>query len=249
MSILDSFPDGQVASPRDAVRTSRILLGRDSRSAGCNGGRLSAGRRNTSRLEEPARSALFDAGNGESRDFPETAGRVTAVATAPNGDGSPSRCGESGKIRPIRLLRSVWSSMRQPAKAIARHDSRHNDAIYASRSRPTARLLATRRIRPLSPVECSRTRGAIRTLRATTLKDHSDAIYSVAFHPDGQLLASGSRRPGREGVGHRDRQAPLHPRRPDRLGLCVAWSAGQEALDRRWSGQERAACGQPIERR
>ena len=56
MSILSSSPVGHVASPRDAVRTSRVLLGRDSRSAGCNRRRLSARTGSTSRLEEPARS-------------------------------------------------------------------------------------------------------------------------------------------------------------------------------------------------
>ena len=75
------------------------------------------------------------------------------------------------------------------------------------------------------------------------LKDHSDAVYGVAFWPDGKLLASGVGRPGGQGVGPAHRQAALHPRRPDRLGVRRRLAPGRQAAGRRRRGQEHPRLG------
>ena len=138
---------------------------------------------------------LLDAGNGESRGFLKTAGRVTAAAIAPNGKWLAVASGESGKDGVIQtgfsdgLEQEVLCNL--PAMGISPLPATKTRSTR-SRSRPDSRTLATAGYDRMIHVWDVSDGRAIGKLPRLTLKDHSDTIYSLSFHPDGQLLASGA---------------------------------------------------------
>ena len=75
------------------------------------------------------------------------------------------------------------------------------------------------------------------------LKDHSDTVYGRRVLAGRQAARLRVGRPGRQGVGPGDRQAALHARRPDRLGVRRRLAPGRQAARRRPAWTRASASG------
>src|SRR5580698_3960908 len=119
-------------------------------------------------------------------------GRVTAIAYDPQGKWLAVAGGEAGKSGEVWLYRvdneTTLSSTAQMTFTA------HKDAVYALAFSPNGKSLATAgydrliHLWDISPGQAN-TNIAIAT-PGMTLKDHSDTVYGLSFHPDGALLAS-----------------------------------------------------------
>jgi WD40 repeat protein len=119
-------------------------------------------------------------------------GRITALAFDPTGKWLAVAGGEAGKSGDVWLFRveSEGKLSSTPQLTFAGH----KDAVYALAFSPDGKTLATTgydRLIHLWDVSPGQSSGAaaIATPRLT-LKDHSDTVYGLSFHPDGALLAS-----------------------------------------------------------
>jgi WD40 repeat protein len=122
-------------------------------------------------------------------------GRVTAIAYSPSGKLLAVASGSPGKAGVVRLYNSEWFGEAPPANPVATIAG-HADIIYTIAFSPDSGTLATAgydRVIRLWTIPAKFAADSIQITRPRlTLKDHSDTIYSVAFHPDGALLASAS---------------------------------------------------------
>ena len=119
-------------------------------------------------------------------------GRITALAFDPTGNWLAIASGEPGKLGTITAHRFG---------ALAELNLRftaHTDTIYALAFAPDGKTLASAgydrviRIWDIGHRELGTKRPDELDHPRSELKDHSDTIYGLAFHPDGQLLASAS---------------------------------------------------------
>ena len=125
---------------------------------------------------------------------PVPEGRVTALAYSPDSKWLAVASGEPGKSGVVRLYDASWFGQPkgQPSPAF----DGHKDAVYAVAFSPDGRTLATAgydRVIHLWDIPHRRpTDPKVEIVPKKTLKDHSDAIYGLSFHPSGKLLASAS---------------------------------------------------------
>ncbi|MFO0803678.1 MAG: hypothetical protein U0791_11250 [Gemmataceae bacterium] len=122
-------------------------------------------------------------------------GRVTALAYSPEGKLLAVASGVPGKNGTVRLYNSQWFGDPKPANPVATI-SGHTDIIHTLAFSPDSAVLATAGYdRVIHLWELPARTGPDSQVIAKpklTLKDHSDAVYAVSFHPDGKLLASAS---------------------------------------------------------
>jgi WD40 repeat protein len=138
---------------------------------------------------------VFGNGGEATGVLPGQDGRVTALAYSPDGQWLAVASGVPGKAGSVRLYNSAWFGDPKPARALATLAA-HTDIIHTIAFAPDARTLATAgydRVIHLwdLPAKLPADTPTI-TKPKLTLKDHSDGIYAVSFHPDGKLLASAS---------------------------------------------------------
>jgi WD40 repeat protein len=134
-------------------------------------------------------ATVFDATTGQVRlRLPGHAGVITSLAFSPNGallaaaGGSPGQAGEVKlwNVRTGKLLQTLDGP---------------NDVVYSVAFRPDGRQLAAASydhlvwLYTLSTVS-TKSSAPPRISAPRRLKDHTDAVYAVAFSPDGGLLAS-----------------------------------------------------------
>jgi len=122
-------------------------------------------------------------------------GRVTALAYSPDGKLLAVASGVPGKSGTVRLYNTEWFGEPRPTNPVATIAA-HTDIVHTLAFAPDSATLATagydRAVHlweipakfAADPQTLSKPKFA--------LKDHSDAVYAVAFHPDGKLLASAS---------------------------------------------------------
>jgi hypothetical protein len=127
-------------------------------------------------------------------------GRVTALQFAPTR--APRTlttwlavaCGEPGKQGVVHIY--SLNTDRVPSKNPVATIAGHKDSIYALAASPDGSTLATagydRDIHLWDLDQKWPDDAPLLTKPKRTLKDHSDAVYGLAFHPDGKLLASAS---------------------------------------------------------
>jgi WD40 repeat protein len=138
---------------------------------------------------------LFDTTNGGPLSDPlAVAGRVTALGFDPRGQWLAVAHGAAGKAGEVQLFRFSETGKidRSPIATI----TGHKDAVYALAFSPDGSRLATAgydRVIHIWKVPFGLPEAStfIKTPELT-LRDHSDTIYALAWHPDGKLLASGS---------------------------------------------------------
>lgn len=122
-------------------------------------------------------------------------GRVTAIAYSPDGKLLAVASGMPGKNGTVRLYNSAWFGDPKPANPVATIGG-HTDIIHTLAFSQDSAVLATAGYdRVIHLWELPRKTGPDSQVIAKpklTLKDHSDAVYAVSFHPDGKLLASAS---------------------------------------------------------
>ncbi len=114
-------------------------------------------------------------------------GRVTAIAFNNKGDLLAVASGNSGAACDIRLYKIESGSVPtgEPAETHRGPSRRHSRLDFQSRRQDAGALrLLDRLIKLWDPDD--------RANEIRTLKDHSDAVYSIRFSPDGSLLASGA---------------------------------------------------------
>ncbi|MBN9120431.1 MAG: WD40 repeat domain-containing protein [Planctomycetes bacterium] len=141
--------------------------------------------------------ASFEGGTWQWRGSVATA-RVTALAFNRKGTCLAVATADPGKAGEVHLL-PVPGGIERLGDHRGERLAAHKDAIYALAFSPDGKTLATAgydRVIHLWDVPDFEgpARAAEKAPRAPrlTLKDHSDAVYGLAFHPDGKLLASGS---------------------------------------------------------
>src|SRR5262245_11787162 len=134
----------------------------------------------------------LDAKTGNASEAMAVFGRVTALAFDPHAKYLAIASTEAGKSGLLSLI-AVQPDGRLsggPNGQIAAH----KDAIYALAFSPDGKTLATAgydRVIHLWEVPASgERRKEAKQGPRMTLRDHSDAVYGLAFHPDGKLLAS-----------------------------------------------------------
>lgn len=119
-------------------------------------------------------------------------GRITALAYDRLGKYLAVVGGEAGKSGEIWLFR-LENDSQLPSTPLASFTG-HKDAVYAMAFSPDGKTLATAgydRLIHLWDISLVETKSSQPiTTPKLTLKDHSDTIYGLSFHPDGQLLAS-----------------------------------------------------------
>ncbi|MBX9579199.1 MAG: WD40 repeat domain-containing protein [Gemmataceae bacterium] len=121
-------------------------------------------------------------------------GRVTALAYSPDGNWLAVASGEPGKSGLVRLYDTSWFGQPKgnPSPAL----DGHKDAVYAVAFAPDGRHLATAgydRVIQLWDIPGQWPNDPkAEIVPKKTLKDHSDTIYGLSFHPSGKLLASAS---------------------------------------------------------
>ncbi len=139
----------------------------------------------------PGAVRTFDTNTGQPGDSVAVAGRVTALAFAPGGDTLAIASGEAGKSGLLSLV-PVQGTRLEPGKD--EPIAAHKDAIYALAFAPDGKTVATagydRVIHLWDVPDPNRPAKEPRPGPRLTLKDHSDAVYGLSFHPDGKLLAS-----------------------------------------------------------
>lgn len=126
--------------------------------------------------------------------LPVPEGRVTALAYSPDGKWLAVASGEPGKSGTVRLYDASWygGPKGRPSPAL----DGHKDAVYALSFSPDGRTLATAgydRVIQLWDIPNQwPTDPKAEIVPKKSLKDHSDAVYGLSFHPAGKLLASAS---------------------------------------------------------
>ena len=116
-------------------------------------------------------------------------GRVTALAYSPNGKRLAVSSGRPGKAGIVRLYNAELL-------VLVATISGHADIIHTLAFAPDSNTLATagydRVIHLWDIPETFPADPPTLAKPKLTLKDHSDTVYAVAFHPEGKLLASAS---------------------------------------------------------
>ena len=191
-----------------------------------------------------------------SRSAPTAAPSSPARATRPRGCGrwprtarSPSSAATRITCRPSRSAPTAAPSSpargtrprgcgRWPRAARSPSSAATRMRCRPSRSAPTAA--------PSSPALATRPRGCGRWRRASeiaVLRGHEDAVWSVAFSPDGRTVVTGSVGQDRAAVGGGDGPGDRRPARP--RGCCVVRRLQPRRPHRRHrlGGQDRAAVG------
>jgi hypothetical protein len=135
---------------------------------------------------------FFEAAKGEPLGTITVAGRVTALAFDPRGNWLAVALGEAGKNGDVQLFQLGGIRASTPLVTI----TGHKDAIYAMAFAPDGSHLATAgydRVVQVWPLPFQfPEKPVVLNKPDRTLKDHSDAVYALAWHPDGKLLASAS---------------------------------------------------------
>jgi hypothetical protein len=137
---------------------------------------------------------IFNATTGESRGSIASQ-RVTALAFDPAGKVLAVASAEPGKIGRVGFLHAPDDIGRLGDGKNDVFDA-HKDAIYALAFSPDGKTLATAgydrliHLWDVPDFSGEPVKGTKKTGPRLTLKDHSDAVYGLSFHPDGKLLAS-----------------------------------------------------------
>src|ERR1700722_925711 len=119
-------------------------------------------------------------------------GRITAITFDPLSKWLAVAGGEAGKSGEIWLFHLETDGRLSNAPLFT--FAGHKDAVYALAFSPDGKTLATAgydrliHLWDVSPGQ-TKTPVVVSTPRLT-LKDHSDTVYGLSFHPDGALLAS-----------------------------------------------------------
>ncbi len=133
---------------------------------------------------------LFDPATGQSIRRLTITGRVTAVTFDPTGTWLAVAAGEAGKTGIVSVYpvgagagtERIWKA--------------HSDAVYAIAFTPDGKSLATAgydrviRIWEINGAGTTGNQPDGLAVPKRELKDHSDTVYGLAFHPGGTLLAS-----------------------------------------------------------
>jgi hypothetical protein len=137
---------------------------------------------------------VFGTGGERGPVIPVPEGRVTALAYSPDGKWLAVAAGEPGKSGIVRLYDAAWDG--EPGGKPSPALDGHKDAVYALAFSPDGRTLATAgydRVVHLWDIPSRWPADQkVEVVPKKTLKDHSDAIYGLSFHPSGKLLASAS---------------------------------------------------------
>jgi len=162
-----------------------------------DGKRLACGGYKTVTFIETATGRLL-------RRLPNHAGMVTSVQFSPDGRILAAAGGLPGRNGEIRLWDAITGT---PIRTLIAH----NDAIYSLAFSPDGRRLAAASydhfvslwalppFAPVTPTGASKkpkhaaipnTSPQIQNPKPKMLKDHTDAVYGVAFSPDGKWIAS-----------------------------------------------------------
>ncbi len=135
---------------------------------------------------------IFDTTSGEARDTLRVVGRVTALAFDARGAQLAVASAEPGKVGFLHFIAVQGSGRLEPGKGDA--ISAHKDSIYALAFSPDGKTLATagydRVIHLWNVPVIDKPVKEAKVEPRLTLKDHSDTVYGLSFHPDGKLLAS-----------------------------------------------------------
>lgn len=137
---------------------------------------------------------LFEVASGKSCGVVATA-RVTALAFNRESNILALATTVPGKAGELHLL-PVLGGIERVGDARGKQFLAHKDAIYALAFSPDGKTIATAgydrviHLWDVPEVEGMVIKDQKQNGPRLTLKDHSDAVYSLSFHPDGKLLAS-----------------------------------------------------------
>ena len=135
---------------------------------------------------------LFDTATGAAGRQYTGPGKVTALAFDPTGNWLATGHSESGKAGTV-FVHSVGEQAE-----LHRRWKAHADAVYALAFAPNGKTLASAgydrviRVWDVRPDELGAKKSDALDTPRRELKDHSDTVHGLAFHPDGKLLASAS---------------------------------------------------------